>query len=231
MDGTLISAMRTGANSGVAAKYLANHDSSVLGLIGAGVQNRTQLLALSQVLTNLNVIKIYDLNQERANNFVEEMSSFVSVPIIAVSSAEEAVKNSDVFVTATVTKKPIVQSEWVKNGSFYIHVGSHECEFDVIHQSDKVVVDDWEELKHRGVETICLMYAQGEFKDNDIYAELGEIVNGKKKGRENANEKIYFNSVGMGIEDIAVAKTIYEEAITKNIGRELPLWETPIFSS
>lgn len=229
MDGTLISAMRTGANSGVAAKYLADQDSRIIGLVGAGVQNRTQLLALNAVLSEIDEIRIYDLNEERARIFAEEMKSEVSATILVMNSAEETIRGADVFVTATVTKKPIVKADWVKEGSLYIHVGSHECEFDVIYQSDKIVVDDWDELKHRGVETISIMYNTGIFDENTIYSELGAIVSGAKPGREHANEKTYFNSVGMGIEDVAVAQAIYENAVKNNIGQSLSLWNTPTF--
>lgn len=229
MDGTLISAMRTGANSGVAAKYLARKDSQVLGLVGAGVQNRTQLLALACALPRLELVKIADLDPARAQKFADEMQPMISVPIKVVDTAEEAVRGSDVFVTATVTKKPIVKSDWVGEGSLYIHVGSHECEYDVIHRAHKIVVDDWKELKHRGVETISIMYEEGEFDETNIYAELGEIVNGRKLGRENDREKIYFNSVGMGIEDVAVAKMIFERAKQQNIGQWLSLWDKPLF--
>ncbi|MBD1382982.1 ornithine cyclodeaminase family protein [Metabacillus arenae] len=229
MDGTLISAMRTGANSGVAAKYLAKPNSKIMGFIGAGVQNRTQLLALKTVLKEIEEIRIYDLSEERARTFAEEMQSEVSAPILVMDSAEQTVRDSDVFVTATVTKTPIVKSDWVKEGSLYIHVGSHECEFDVIYQSDKIVVDDWEELKHRGVETISIMYNTGVFDETTIYSELGAIVSGDKPGRENDKEKAYFNSVGMGIEDVAVAKAIYENARNNHIGQSLSLWNSPTF--
>lgn len=229
MDATYISSMRTGAVSGVVAKYLANEESKTLGLIGAGVQNRTQLMALYSTLPNLSFVKVFDINKDRAFKFSEEMKSLIPIEIEVVSSAEECVRSSDIFVTATVSKDPIVKKDWIESGSLYIHVGSHECEFDVIHNADKVVVDDWEELKHRGVETISIMYKQGLYDESNLYAELGEIVNGKKRGRENNDEKIYFNSVGMGIEDVAVAKLIYEKAKEKNIGQWLTLWDSPIF--
>lgn len=229
MDGTLISAMRTGANSGVAAKYLARNDSRTLGLIGAGVQSRTQLMALHAVLPNLEQVKVADLSRERAESFIQQMSELVPLPMSVVDSAEEAVRGSDVFVTATVTKQPIVKADWISEGTLYIHVGSHECEFPVIHKANKIVVDDWEELKHRGVETISIMYKEGEFDEANLYAELGEIVNGKKKGRENDREFIYFNSVGMGIEDIAVAHMVYQQALKLQVGQKLSLWEKPLF--
>lgn len=224
MDGMLLSAMRTGANSGVAAKHLARKDSEVLGLVGAGVQNKTQLLAMDHVLENLKEVKIADLNIDRAKAFAEEMSDRVNIPITVVNDAEEAVRGSDVVITATVTKKPIVKKEWIRKGMLYIHVGSHECEFDVIHGADKIVVDDWEELKHRGVETISIMYEKGIFNPANIHASLGEVVNSVKTGRTSDDEFIYFNSVGMGIQDVALSSIIYERAKEKNIGQTLKLW-------
>ncbi len=225
MDGTLISAMRTGAVSGVVAKYLAKKESKVLGLIGAGVQNRTQLMAIHAICPQIQTVKVADLSRERAESFCKEMSAIVKdVSFEIVESAEQAVRGSDIFITATVTEKPIVQSSWVDEGSLHIHVGSHECEFDVIDQADKVVVDDWEELKHRGVETISIMYTEGKFNPENIYAELGEVVNGDKMGRESETERIYFNSVGMGIEDVAVANYIYQIAKERGIGQNLKLW-------
>jgi ornithine cyclodeaminase len=229
MDGTLLSAMRTGANSGVAARYLAKKDSEVIGLIGAGVQNRTQLLALLHVMKNIKHIKIADLDLERARKFAEEMKEKTGYPIEVVDSAEEAVRDSDIFVTATVTKKPIVKKDWIKKGSLYLHVGSHECEFDVIETADKVVVDDWEELKHRGVETISIMYAQGLYDGSKIHANLGEVVSGAKSGRESADEFIYFNSVGLGIQDVALSSVIYKRALENNYGTKLNLYDKPIY--
>ncbi|WP_407701331.1 ornithine cyclodeaminase family protein [Virgibacillus dakarensis] len=229
MDGMLLSAMRTGANSGVAAKYLAKKNSKVLGLIGAGPQSKTQLLAMNHVLKEINEIKINDLNIECAYKFAEEMGKKVNLPIKVVDTAEKAVRGSDVFITATVTKVPIVKPEWIDSGALYIHVGSHECEFEVIEKAEKIVVDDWEELKHRGVETISIMYKEGKFKDSKIDAQLGEVVNSIKSGRTNNEEFIYFNSVGMGIQDVALASVIYEKAMKEKIGIEFNMYGKPSF--
>lgn len=224
MDGMLLSAMRTGANSGVAAKYLAKKNSEVLGLVGAGVQSKTQLLAMHHVMKNLKKVKVADLNAQRAKIFADEMSKKINIPIEVVDSAELAVRDSDIVITATVTKTPIVKAEWISEGTLYIHVGSHECEFDVIDKADKIVVDDWEELKHRGVETISIMYNEGKFDPANIHAQLGQVVNSIKSGRENDKEFIYFNSVGLGIQDVALASVIFEKAKEKNIGQEISLW-------
>jgi len=227
MDGTVISACRTGANTGVGAKYLAKKDSRILGLIGAGVQNRTVLLALVFVLPALEEIRVYDLSFERAEKFAAEMGKKTGRKVAAVSSGHAAVKGADVFVTATVTKEPIIKPDWIEPGVFYSHVGSHECEFDAILKMDKRVVDDWEEIKHRGVETMGEMFHKGLITDDAIYAELGAVVSGAAKGRENDRETIYLNTVGMGIEDVAMGYKIYRNALKMGIGKQMTLWKAP----
>ncbi|MED0737974.1 hypothetical protein [Aneurinibacillus thermoaerophilus] len=229
MDGTVISAMRTGGVTGTAAKYLARRDSKVAGMIGAGTQNRTQLMALKAALPQLSKVKVYDLSLERAESFAAEVSETLNVEVIPVSSGERAVVGADVVVTATTAKEPVIKAEWISEGCFYSHVGGYEAEFSVIEKANKIVVDDWEEIKHRGVQTLALMHAEKQFHTENIYAELGEIVVGHKKGRENAQEFIYFNSVGMAIDDLVVAKRIYENAKQKGVGTPLTLWDKPVF--
>lgn len=227
MDGTVISASRTGANSGVGAKYLAKKDAKILGLIGAGVQNRTQLLAIMFALPKLQEIRIYDLYPERAKTFAVEMGKTIGKEITLMDSARATVEGADVVVTATVTKEPIIKPDWVESGVFYSHVGSHEFEFDTILNMDKRIVDDWEEIKHRGVETMAEMFHSGLITDAAVDAELGAVVAGAAKGRENDVEKIYMNTVGMGIEDVALASKVLERAKSQGIGKRIKLWDTP----
>ncbi len=227
MDGTALSASRTGANTGVAAKYLARKDSKVLGLIGAGVQNYTQLLAVHHVLPGLETIRVYDIDQARAEAFARKAGGFIGKTVTAVASAKEAVEGADVYITATVTKEPIIKKDWVKPGVFYSHVGSHECEFEAILAFDKRVVDDWQAIRHRGVESLAIMFEEGLIDDRAIYAEIGQLVSGSKKGRESDRESIYLNTVGMGIEDVAVADKVYKKALEMGLGQKLKLWNEP----
>lgn len=227
MDGAAISAARTGANSGVASKYLAKSNSKTLGLIGAGVQNRTQLLAINYAHPEIETIKIYDLYEDRAASFAQEMSASIGKEITVAKTAYEAVKGSDIFITATVTKTPIIKPDWIEPGVLYCHVGSHECEFETILNMDKRIVDDWSEIKHRGVESLSIMFNSGIIDDSYISAEIGQIVNSVKKGRENDTETIYLNTVGMGIEDVALAIIVYRNAVKMGLGKNLSLWEKP----
>ncbi|WP_227940433.1 ornithine cyclodeaminase family protein, partial [Alkalihalobacillus deserti] len=123
MDGTIVSAMRTGAATGIAAKYLANPNSKIVGIIGAGVQSRTQLMAIVGVFgSNIEEIKVYDLNREKTNEFAKEMSNELNVSVVSVESAEEAFKDSDIVVTATMSSYPYVKGEWLKEGAFHSEI-------------------------------------------------------------------------------------------------------------
>jgi len=227
MDGTVISAMRTGGVTGVAAKRLARKDSRVLCLIGAGTQNRTQLMAVKTALPSIDTVKVYDLNYDRAKRFAQEASEKFNIDLFAVTSPEEAVRDSDVIVTATTATSPIVKLAWVKEGAFISNVGNYEVESEVLKKVSKIIVDDWEKVKHRGVQTSAILFKEGKLSDEDIYANLGAIVAGSVAGRENQEEIIFFNPVGMAIEDLIVANKIYNTARIRNLGVSLLLWEQP----
>src|SRR5699024_12339726 len=127
MDGTLISSMRTAANNGLAAKYLAKKASEIVGFIGAGVLSKTIMLALKEVLPQMKKVKIYDLSKERSQHSEKEMTEYVhKVDIEIQDTAEKTVRDSDVFVTATVSKDPIIKSNWIAKGTLYLHDRSEE---------------------------------------------------------------------------------------------------------
>ena len=224
MDGTKISAVRTGAVGGVAVKYLSKNNSKIVTLIGAGVQNRTQLEASVCAKPSINEAYIYDLYYDRAVRFAEEMSNKLNLSITPIKSLEKYCKKSDIIITATVTKEPIVEADWVSPGTTCLNVSGYEYTYDVVRKAQKVVVDTWEDVKSRMHSTIALMANEGLFSDEEIYAEIGEIVNGVKIGRENDQEIIYFNSVGMGIEDIVIATRVYRTAQEKGKGTKLTYW-------
>jgi len=227
MDGTLISAMRTGAVTGVGAKYLARSNSEIVGLIGAGVQNRTQLMALNEVLEGLKKVIIYDKDKQRASTWAKDMSEKYELNIEVGDTIQKTIENSDVVVTATTSVDPVIKEDWFKKGCFYSQVGGNESTPEAILNFDKFVVDNWGEILHRGIHTIAHMYNNGKFKKEDLYASIGEIVIKKKAGRENKKERILFSPIGMGAEDITVASRIYREALKKGVGTKLDLWEKP----
>jgi len=230
MDGTIPSAVRTGAVGGLGAKYLARKDSEVLCLIGMGVQARTQAMAIKEALPSLKEIRGYDKSEERGIQSAGEIEKLTGIATKFVQTPEEAVKGADVIVTATVANEPIVKEKWVKEGSLFIHIGSYvEEEYEVVLNSDKIVVDDWHVVKHRRTPVLARMYDEKLITDSDIYANFDEIIAGKKPGRENDKERIFFAPIGMAHEDIAVASRIYERAKREGIGRTLPLWNEPLW--
>jgi ornithine cyclodeaminase len=228
MDGTLISAMRTGAVSGVGAKYLAREDVSRVGLIGAGVQSRTQLMALKVARPDIQKVDIYDLRRDRSEVFATDMGQRLGLEIRVADSAEEVVRQAEVLVTATTNvAEPIVRHGWLSPGSYYAHVSSYECEYDVLRHADKVLVDDWDLVKARMYSTIALMWRDGQFSDGDLYAEFGEVVAGKKPARESDREVIVFSPIGLALHDVAVASSIYRTAQEKGLGQRVTLWDDP----
>lgn len=225
MDCTLLSAMRTGAATGVGAKYLARPDSKSVAMIGTGVQARTQLEALKVALPGLKEVRAFDIRRQVAEQYAEEMSELLSMDVRAVDSAEAAVRDADIVVTVTVADEPIVKDAWMKPGSTFAAVGSYqEEEFAVVQNSDKVVVDALDHVLHRHTPVIALMVAQGTIKEEDI-VELGGIVCGEVPGRETSQERIFFSPIGMGIEDVCVCSTVYQLALEKGIGAKLGLFK------
>lgn len=226
MDCTLLSAMRTGAVTGVGAKYMARPDSESVAMIGAGVQARTQLEALKVALPGLTEARVFDINRETAEAYSAEMGKLLSMDVRAVDSAELAVRDADVVVTVTVADEPIVKDAWMKPGSFFSAVGSYqEEEYAVVSNSDKVVVDGLGHVLHRETPIVALMVEQGMIEEDEII-ELSAIVGGEAPGRETPEERIFFSPIGMGTEDVCVCNNVYKLAVEKGVGTKLKLWGT-----
>jgi len=226
MDGTGITAMRTAAASGVATKHLARKDAKVLGMIGAGYQVPSQLEALNEVM-KIEAVKIFDMIGEKADNLAAMAREKFGLNVTKVASAEEAVRGSDVVVTVTPTKVPIVQSEWVAKGMHINAIGAdapgkEELEAGILTRA-KVVIDDWEQASHSGEINVPL--SKKVITRANIYAEIGEIVAGAKPGRVSEDEITVFDSTGLAIQDVITAWRAYEVAEERGLGREIePLY-------
>ncbi len=225
-DGTKVSTMRTGASGGVAIKHLAKKDASVMTICGAGAQAPTQFEAAMIVRPTIKTLYIYDIKPENAQRFADEVTAkYPEVEAITTVDVEAAVRESDIIDCVTLASEPFIKGEWLKKGALVMNMADYEVDNNCIKRSDKVVVDYWENVKHRMISTVALMWKDGQFKDSDLYAEIGEIVNGSKPGRENDDEIIYFNAVGAGIMDIAVTARCYKNAVKEGKGIKLPFWE------
>lgn len=208
MDGTDITAFRTGAASGVASKYLARKDSHVLGIVGAGHQAQTQLKAHSQIF-DLKEIRIYDRIPGAADKF-KAMNPGLPVRV----SGLEEVAHSDIICTLTPSEQWYLKQEWIAPGTHINAIGAdakgkEEIEPELLLHS-RVVVDDIRQALSAG--EINVPFSSGRFKESDIYGTIGEIISGRKPGRSDAKEITLFDSTGIAIEDIAVAEAVYRRA-------------------
>lgn len=227
MDGTIISSMRTGAVSGVGFKYLGKQDSSVLGLLGAGVIARTSLMGMKEVMENLQLVKVFDISNERAERWAEEMGEGEAFEIRIATSAQECVEDSDMVVGCTTVSadQRYVKPEWMKPGILYSNISDNDATFEAILSCDKVVVDGPRQFTIPVV--MGLMAEQGLISFEDVHGTIGEIINGKKPGRESDEERIFYSCLGLGVHDTINARRIFDEAKAKGRGVELELWKEP----
>jgi len=223
MDGTWITNMRTGAAGGVAAKYLARRDSKIIGMVGAGTQARSQLLALNLVF-KIEEVKIYSKRFESCERFKKEMGS-LGLNISIKEKVEDAVRGCDILVTTTPVTQPIVENEWIEEGMHINAIGAdaplkEELDPRILKRA-KIVVDDIEQACHSG--EINVPISKGIISRAEIYAELGEIIAGKKVGRVTDSEITIFDSTGLAIQDIATASIVYKKAKEQGLGSEVEL--------
>ncbi|MCQ8903451.1 MAG: alanine dehydrogenase [Methanothrix sp.] len=221
MGGTYLTAVRTGAAGGIAAKYLARPDSSVVGIVGAGAQARTQIMALAK-LFGLELVKVLDKSPERAGAFVSDVRGHLNCDCVIVSDVKEAC-DCDILVTATPSRSPVVLSDWIKSGTHINAIGAdapgkQELEPSLLRRA-KVVVDDISQAIHSGEVNVPI--SRGEYRREDIHAQLGEIVAGMLPGRESEKEITIFDSTGLAIQDIAVGSLVYTKARALGMGTVL----------
>ena len=219
LDSIDITLKRTAAASAVAAKYLARKDSSIAAICGCGQQGRAQLRAVLLVLS-LTKIYAFDVNERAAINFKNELSPELKIDIEPIRDLPRAIQKSDVCVTCTPAKQFFVHKEDVAPGTFIAAVGAddaHKQEIDpALLVSAKVVTDSLEQSCAIGDTHHAI--AQGLVRKENIYAELGEIVAGKKSGRTTDDEIIVFDSTGVATEDAVAAVAAYEKARTISVG-------------
>lgn len=229
MDGTIVSAMRTGAASGVAARHLARPEAAILGMVGAGVQMHTQAMAMRVVLPHLQEGRVFDLDAAKAATFAEKMSAELGLPIRAVPTAEAACRGADVFITATLSSFPYVQAGWYKPGALHCEVSFWDTPAEVLSSLDRIVCDDYHAVEHHGVDVAFRAVRDGHIT-RDRVSNLGDVILGKAPGRTSAGQKILFNPIGLGIHDVCEAYRVYRAARERGIGRRLALWQTPHWS-
>jgi len=225
MDSSELTRQRTAAGTAMALKYLAPAGAQTLLLCGCGVQGRIHLKYLNQVL-RLERVLAYDVRPEAARAFAGDMEKEFGLPVGAVTDLSEAAPQSRVIVTCTPSRVPFLRAADIRPGTTIAAVGAdspakQEIEADLL-RGRKVVVDILRQCAAAGELHHALK--EGLIKESDVHAEIGEIVAGKKKGRENAEEIIVYDATGTAIQDTAAAILVYEKAEAGDIGLKIDLF-------
>jgi alanine dehydrogenase len=225
MDGTYLTALRTGAASGAATNLLARPDSLTAAIFGAGAQARTQLEAVHAVRP-IQEAWVFDLDLQRARRYADEMSQVLSLEIHIASSPAEALQQADVICTATTSTSPVFNDADLKKGTHINAVGAYTPEMQEIPaetvQRSKVVIDHHQASMAEAGD-LLIPLRQGLISKEHIYAELGEIAAGLKPGRQSPQEITFFKSVGVAVQDVAVANAVLQAARKMNLGTDFDL--------
>ena len=223
VDRCFLTDLRTAAAGAVAARALAIETVKRVAVIGTGTQARMQIAALSKVRP-FDELSVWGRSPDNVTKYVADMKKVLKAQIIPARTAEEAVVGSDIVVTATMTSAPIVKAPWIGKGTHITAMGSdspekQELETAVLGKADKIVVDSLKQCAALGEVHHAL--EDGTIEEKDVYAELGEVLLGEKKGRENDDEITVCDLTGIAVQDVVTSQLVYERALKKNIGSHI----------
>jgi ornithine cyclodeaminase len=220
MDEDWCHAVRTGAAATVAFRALARQGSSILAVLGAGDTARATLPVMAKAF-HFDEVRVASRRPESRQAYAREMEEQLNIRIRPVDTAEEAVREADLVFSATTTSQPFVREEWLREGVTVYSIGKHqEMEDAVYKKADKFIVDSWEHCKKKS--DMDRMVREGFLTKDDVYAELPDLVGGRKPGRESDQERILMRAVGLVNQDIAIAEWIYRHALEVGVGTVLP---------
>jgi len=220
MDAILLTAMRTGAASAVATKYLARQNASVMGIIGTGAQAPYQAEAVCLVRP-IREILAFDLVEGRAKEFSKRLSKHLKIPVRPVASPQKVVTHADILVTVTTSSQSVFNGNDLKPGTHINAVGAYTPEMreldDATVRKSRIVVDTYEGCMAEAGDLLIPLRA-GQLSEESIYADLGEILLGRKTGRLGEDDITLFESVGFALEDLVTARLAYQRATERGIG-------------
>jgi alanine dehydrogenase len=225
MDAGFLTAVRTGAASGVATKYLAREGAKVCTIFGAGVQAQKQLEAVN-IVRPLDKVFVLDVVPQARETFARTMGAKLGLMITPTEDAEAAVRAADIIVTASSSHDPVFDGHWLEPGAHVNNIGSHSPdarELDTTTVKRSKFVADLKAANLAEAGDILIPIREGAVTEDHIYASLGEIVSGQKPGRENDQEITVFKSCGLAIQDVSTALAVYRAAKKQGVGTEVEL--------
>jgi ornithine cyclodeaminase/alanine dehydrogenase len=217
MDGAFITNMRTGAQTAIALKYMYKKGKSLrIGLYGAGVQGRTQIMAISE-LFSVTELRVYDISRTASERFAEEMKGYVKGGVTLVKTPEAA-SDADVCILVTQAQDAFFQYAWFKPGMFLFPMGSYqECSDECIRKADKIVVDHPGQALHRGA--LGKLGEAGEITEKTLFSTIGELAAGRKAfTAADVNDRVLCVPIGTGSMDVGVACLAWQRALEKGVG-------------
>ncbi len=217
--------IRTGAASGVATKYLARAEAGALGVIGAGWQAASQVQAIARIRP-VALVKVFSRSEERREAFAEEMVAELGAEVVATDSAEEAVEGSDIVVTITSSREPVLRGAWLRPGMHINAAGSNsaarqELDAEAVRRSDTIVVDALDQARVECGDLIAAERAGEPVWGRVI--ELGAIAAGRASGRQRPDQITLFESQGIAMEDVVTMELLYRRALAAGAGQEILL--------
>ncbi|HWP23386.1 MAG TPA: ornithine cyclodeaminase family protein [Candidatus Binatia bacterium] len=220
MDEDWCHAVRTAAAATVAMRVLARRESAIMAMLGAGDTARAAVPVIARAF-DLKEIRVTSRTPESRQNFAQEIGKKYSLNVRPVESTEEALKGADLVVSATTTSEPFVKDAWLGAGITVYSIGKNqEMESSVYKNADKFVVDSWAQCKNKS--DMRRMLKENFLSEKDLYAELPELLSGKKPARQSARERIFIRAIGLVNQDIALAHHIYQGALERGVGTVLP---------
>ncbi len=223
MQADYLGQVRTGAASGIATQHMARPDATQVGVFGAGKQARTQLQAICKV-RRITRVHVYSPHEESRARFAREMSELCQTDVLAVSQPDAAARDMDIIVTATTSREPVLHGDWVAQGTHINAIGSNflgksEIDSHTVRRCQVVVVDSKDQARLEAGDFVQPL-EEGILKWTDV-RELGQVIVGRYPGRTRPQDITLFKSLGIGMEDIALAARIYSKAQAAGVGRVL----------
>ncbi len=223
MDGGYLTAMRTGAVSGVATKYMAKKDAKIALIFGAGVQAFTQVLAVHEARP-MEKLLVYSIDPlDARQQFASKVTEKTGVPVELVDDPGPAVGLADIVILATSAADPIINGDWVKPGTHINGIGSHAPqmrELDTLTVQKSRIVCDLTDACRAEAGDLIIPAEAGEWSWDKTAGDLGDVVQGKIQGRTRSDEITLFKSVGLAIQDLSSAKVVYDEAVKRGFGKQ-----------
>lgn len=224
IEANYLGQLRTGAASGVATEYMARPDAQVVGILGSGLQARTQLKAVCTV-RDIQAVEVYSRNEERRHQFAQEMSEWCNTRVVPVHAPDEAAAEKDIVICASSSRAPLFDGRVLDEGTHLNVIGSNflnKAEIDVttVRRADVIVCDSLQQCKLEAGDFVAALEEGA--TDWTLMHELSDVVNGRAAGRPHPENITLFKSVGLAIEDVAMAAKLLELARAEGLGKALP---------